>query len=443
MKLEAHKANGKSASTHAAVSSPAPSKSTPQAPLSLAYLTTEYPKVSHSFIRREIVELARRGHTVMRLAIRPGAVKDEQDRAEAAQTFVCLEQPRSRMLADAAWFQTFRPRRWIAAALMAARMSRASDRGLLRHGAYLVEAAVLARRCEAHGVRHVHVHFGTNAAAVARLMRCLGGPSYSMTIHGPDEFDSVKGFSLTEKAVDAAFVVAISEFGAAQLKRWVPLEHWSKIHVVHCSVGDEFFSQAVPVQAACKTLLSIGRLSAQKGQLVLVEAMRRLLLRCPEARLVLAGDGEMRAEVEGAIRAAGIERQVTITGWIDELTVRQLLKDARALVQPSFAEGLPVVMMESLAMARPVIGTRIAGIPELVRPLENGWLVTAGNVDELVDAMEEAMRASPSRLDEMGKAGQARVRARHATVTEVDKLEALLRAQLSDASPVAGAPFAL
>lgn len=404
-----------------------PQPSVPGGPLAVAYLTTEYPKVSHSFIRREIVELSRRGHRILRLTIRSGAVADVQDKAEAEQTFVCLAQPRWKMLEASAWFQARRPRQWLEAMRMALRMSASSERGITRHAAYLVEAAVLARECARQGVNHVHVHFGTNAAAVARLMRCLGGPTYSMTVHGPDEFDAVRGFSLAEKVNDAAFVVAISEFGAAQLKRWIPAEQWSKVHVVRCSVGPEFFDHGAPVPTDSTTLLSIGRLSAQKGQLVLVEAMRKVVQKHPEARLVLAGDGEMRAEVEAAIREAKLERHVTITGWIDETTVRSSLQAARALVQPSFAEGLPVVMMEALAMARPVLATRIAGVPELVVPGENGWLFTAGSVDELVVAMNEALEFSTARLDDMGRAGRARVRERHSTATEVDKLEGLFR----------------
>jgi glycosyltransferase involved in cell wall biosynthesis len=395
----------------------------------LGYLTTEYPKVSHSFIRREIVELARRGHDVHRFAIRAGTVADVQDKAEAAQTFVCLSQPKYALAAATLWCQATRPARWLAAMAMARSMSAASERGWLRHLAYLGEAALLTRVCQQRGIRHIHVHFGTNAAAVARLMRCLGGPTYSFTVHGPDEFDAVRGFSLAEKAADAAFVIAISEYGAAQLRRWIPPSDWQKIHVVHCTVADNWFEHATPVSRASKTLLSIGRLSAQKGQLILIEAMRRLVQQHPDAKLVLGGDGEMRADVEKAIAEAKLQNHVSITGWIDEQTIRGLLTDARALVQPSFAEGLPVVIMEAFAMRRPVIATQIAGIPELVRPGENGWLVTAGTVEDLVAAMSEALTADPARLDAMGHAGQARVKSQHAALTEVNKLEALFGAQ--------------
>ena len=398
--------------------------------LRIAYLTTEYPKVSHTFIRREILELERRGHHVWRMAIRGagGAIADAADRDEAQKTIVCLNLPKSGMLMSIAAVKLRHPLRWLRAMGMMWRMSKVSDRGVLRHIAYLWEAAVLLRICEREHIEHVHVHFGTNAAAVARLMRCLSGDQlrYSVMIHGPDEFDSPRAFSLGDKVADAAFVCAISDFCSAQIRRWSESRDWRKIHVVRCTVGTEFFDRAKPIPQHSRTLLSVGRLSAQKGQLLLIEAMSRLRDDGVDARLVLAGDGEMRAELEQAIAAARLSDRVTITGWVDEATVREHLLNARALVQPSFAEGLPVVMMEALAMQRPVVGTAIAGVPELVRPGENGWIIPAGNVDELVIAMRDVMSAPIEKLNRMGAAGAQRVRERHYTPTEADKLEALL-----------------
>lgn len=403
---------------------------TPSTALRIAYLTTEYPKVSHTFIRREIVELERRGHHGLRLAIRASgaAVADPADRAEAERTIVCLNLSKWRMLCSVMRVKLAHPIRWLSGLAMTWRMSRVSDRGLLRHFAYLWEAAVLLRTCQRENILHVHVHFGTNVAAVARLMRCLsgGGLSYSMTVHGPDEFDSPRGFSLGEKVADAAFVVAISDFCSAQIRRWAEPRDWSKIHVVRCTVGEEFFDRAKPIPPQSRTLLSVGRLSAQKGQLLLIDAMRRLRDQRVDCRLVLAGDGEMRGEIERAIAAAKLADRVTITGWIDEATVREHLLNARALVQPSFAEGLPVVMMEALAMRRPVIATAIAGVPELVQPDQTGWLIPAGNVAELVEAMREALEMPVEQLNRMGERGAQRVRERHYTPAEVDKLEALL-----------------
>jgi len=405
----------------------APGDAGPQPRLRVAYLTTEYPKVSHTFIRREIRALEARGVEVLRLAIRHGPTVDPADRDEAARTFVCLGQSRVPLLRAVAATALGRPRRLLHGLAAALRMNRASDRGALRHLAYLCEAAALLRVCTAAGIDHVHVHFGTNAAAVARLLRCLSGGrvTYSMTVHGPDEFDAPRALGLREKVADAAFVVAISDYCSAQLRRWSRPADWHKLHVVRCAVDEEFFAASCPVPPQSRTLLSIGRLSAQKGQLLLLEAMQRLCADGTDARLLLVGDGELRADVECAIRARRLERHVAVTGWVGEQELLRLLALARALVQPSFAEGLPVVLMEAMAMGRPVVATHIAGIPELVVAGESGWLVPAGNVGELVAAMRAVLAQEPARLAAMGRAAAQRVRERHDAATAAAQLEQL------------------
>lgn len=397
--------------------------------LRLAYLTTEYPKASHTFIRREILELERRGMLVERLSIRDsgGAIADEADRREQQRTFICLHQPKLRFAMAVLRCAVTHPGRFLRALRTTLTMGRRSDRGVLRHLAYLAETCVLLRVTSRRSIDHVHVHFGTNAAAVARLMRILGGPTYSMTVHGPDEFDAPRGFSLGDKVVDAEFVCAISAFCAAQLQRWTPYEHWSKISIVHCSVDESFLDTPTPINRSSNMFLSIGRLSAQKGQLLLIEAIASLIAGGTDVRLVLAGDGEMRPEIERCVREMNLAEHVTITGYVDEQRIRDLIGECRALVQPSFAEGLPVVIMEALAMGRPVIASCINGIPELVKRAENGWLITPGSVMQIADAIGEVLRTDTDRLFEMGLDGRERVMAEHRCSTEVDKLVALLR----------------
>lgn len=397
--------------------------------MKLAYLTTQYPKASHTFIRRELQALERRGHEVVRIAIRrPEArVVDPADLEEDARTFHCLAQPSKRLLKATLREAVRAPLAFLAALRRTLAMGRTSHRGLLRHIAYLAEACLVLEHLRDQQVEHVHVHFGSNAAAVARLVRRLGGPRYSMTVHGPDEFDSPVGYSLAGKIEDAAFVVGVCSFGSAQLRRWVDPAHWPKIHVVRCAVDERFLGPVEPIAENADELLCIGRLSAQKGQVVLVDAMAELVKEGFAGRLVLAGDGELRGAIERRIAEHGLGHRVEITGWVDEARVRALLARCRCVVLPSFAEGLPVVLMEALASARPVISTYVAGIPELVQPGENGWLVPAGDTAALTHAMREAVRAPAAVLDRLGRAGRERVRELHHLDTEVARLEALLQ----------------
>ena len=401
--------------------------------LRLAYLTTQYPAVSHTFIRRELVELERRGHHVLRLAIRrvAGPLPDPADSAEQSKTLHCLAQPMVALLVAVICSMASRPFRFVATAGAALTLARRSDRGLVRHLAYLVEAAYLLGVVRRERIQHVHVHFGTNAAAVALLMRRLGGPSYSIAIHGPAEFDAPIGLSLAKKVEAAAFVTAISHFGSAQTKRWTPLRAWPKVHIIRCGVGESFVQPATPIDPDSRTFLCIGRLNEQKGHLLLLDAFAHLVESGAQARLVLAGDGELRGEIESRIAALGILDWVEITGWIDEAGVRQRIRECRAVVLSSFAEGLPMVLMEALALGRPVIATSIAGIPELVQPGVSGWLVPAGNAPALAEAMDAALSAPAHRLDAMAAAGRIAVSERHSTASEAAKLESLFVAAVA------------
>ena len=401
--------------------------------MKVAYLVNQYPKVSHTFIRREILALERQGVSVARFALRgwDAEVKGAEDLAERARTRHILREGLPRLLGRALRRSFASPVRAWRALRGAWQMSRHAERSWPYHLMYFVEACTLADWLEQDGIDHVHAHFGTNSTEVALLAHLLGGPSYSFTVHGPEEFDKPRFLHLTRKIRDAAFVVAISSYGRSQLWRWLPAGDWEKVEVVHCALEKSFFQAADEVVAQpSRRLVNVGRLCAQKGQLLLVEAAALLKKEGEDFALVLAGDGEMREPIEAAIRRHGLESRVRITGWVDSATVRAEMLQARALVLPSFAEGLPVVIMEAMAVGRPVVTTRIAGIPELVRAGVDGWLVAPGDIVQLKQAMLECLQASPERLLEMGKAANAQVRLRHDADVEAAKLKGLFEKSL-------------
>ena len=398
--------------------------------LRVAYLVNHYPKVSHSFIRREILALERRGLSVERIAVRgwDDELPDAADRAERERTRYLLRPGFAGVLGAALAMALTRPLRFLRAARLGAAMWRGSNRTVFHHLAYLAEACRLVRWTDTARVSHLHAHFGTNPAEVAMLARELGGPPYSFTVHGPEEFDSPGALGLGEKGRRAAFVVAVSSYGRSQLLRWLPAADWRKVEVVHCGLEQDFHRGAPEGASLAPRLVCVGRLCEQKGQLLLVEATQRVVAAGRPFELVLAGDGEMRAEIEALIDRLGVRAHVRITGWIANDTVREEILAARALVLPSFAEGLPVVIMEAMALRRPVITTFVAGIPELVRDGENGWLVAAGDVAGLAQAMTDCLAASTETLERMGEAAHARVLARHDVDTEAAKLAALFAA---------------
>jgi colanic acid/amylovoran biosynthesis glycosyltransferase len=397
----------------------------------IAYLINRYPAVSHSFIRREIQALERLGHDVLRISIRglgeplPG----REDQLEQHRTRYVLQQGPFQLTVALLRRSLTRPLSLLSAFRLAWKTGRRAERPLAIQFIYLLEACRIAEWLSAEGVEHLHAHFGTNSAQVAMLVRELGGPPWSFTVHGPEEFDKAPLIALSEKIRRAEFVVAISSFGRSQLYRLVSRDHWKKVHVVHCGIEAAFHDVPGPRNGYLgRRLICIGRLCEQKGQLLLLDAMRVLVERGTQFELVLAGDGEMRDELEQLVAEHRLEPFVRITGWISGDQVRQEILAARAMVLPSFAEGLPVVLMEAMALGTPVISTFVAGIPELVKPGDHGWLVPAGDVDGLVSAMKECLDASSEALEQMGARTRTQVLQSHNIDQEAAKLADLFEA---------------
>jgi colanic acid/amylovoran biosynthesis glycosyltransferase len=396
----------------------------------IAYLTNLYPAVSHSFIRREIEAVEAAGAIVHRFSVRaadPAQLPEERDQAELDKTVVLLAAGVLQMALAVLRTIVTLPGASLAALGISFGKAGLSIHDLVRSAAYFAEAAVLAMRMRALGIDHLHAHFGTNPAMVARIASRLSGIPYSFTVHGPDEFDAPGKLDLRGKISDAAFCVAISSYGRSQLMRWSLVEDWPKIEIVRCGVDASYLSQetalAVPDDAR---LCSVARLSGQKGIPLLIEAAARLTRMGRNFRLTLVGDGELRADVEEMIRRLELQDVVEITGWASSDKVIAHLLTSRAMVLPSFAEGLPVVIMEALALERPVIVTAIAGTPELVDE-KCGWLISPGCVESLVGAMEKAIGAPSDTLAGMGQTGRQRIIEQHDSRSNGQHLYTLFR----------------
>jgi glycosyltransferase involved in cell wall biosynthesis len=382
--------------------------------MQLAYLVNQYPAVSHSFVRREILAIEALGHSVSRFSIRAPQrdLPDARDRQEALKTATILSGNFAGLAAAAIQRLLRHPRR----VLTAFRQTRSAPgrAGLVRRIAYVAEGIWLGRELERAGVQHLHAHFGTNPAAVARVAHLVSGISYSFTVHGPDEFDEPAHIDLPGKIADASFVVAISDYGRSQLCRWSKLADWHKIVVVRCGLDIDQFDQfaAENEDERDLDLCTIARLAPQKGLPILIEALGSLARAGRRPNLTIIGDGPLRDELEAQARNHGVADQVRFLGARDGATVTEVLTRSKIMVLPSFAEGLPVVIMEAYACGTPVATTAIAGIPELV-DRSCGWLIPPGSVEALAAAITAGLDSSIAQRQQLSAVGQARVRDLH------------------------------
>jgi glycosyltransferase involved in cell wall biosynthesis len=397
----------------------------------IAYLINQYPAISHTFIRREIRALEDMGVTIERFALRgwDSEFVDPLDLEELARTRHTLKDGTGRLILGALGWGLRRPSAFLRGLKLAFSMSKGAVRPWPYHLIYLAHACKIVTWLERTDVDHLHAHFGSNSAEIAALVEAIGGPSFSFTTHGSEVFDDPKRHALPLKIDRSRFAVTSCAYIGSQMMYHVPPAHWSKVNVVRCGLAaSAFVGEAAPLPDV-PVYLSVGRFSPEKGHLLLIEAFAAVHSAYPGgARLVLAGDGPMRAALEDRIAQLNLEQAVRITGWVTSDQVRKELRGARALVHPSFTEGLPVVIMEAMAERRPVISTFIAGIPELVQDGRTGWLVPAGQVKDLAQAMLACAAMPSEKLEAIGRAGFDRVRARHDASVEAAKLKVLIEA---------------
>lgn len=388
-----------------------------------AFLVSKYPDVSHTFILREVLALRERGVAVDVASINdppPRAKLTAVEAAEADRTFYVKRQGAVGALRSLVW-ALGRPS-GLLDALECALMLNAGDlRATVMNLFYFVEALILAQWMSERGLHHVHVHFATPAATVGMMAAMTGGATFSMTVHGPDEFYDVSKYALREKIAAAKFVVAISYFAQSQLMKLSPMEQWKKFEVSRLGVdSSQFAPRELRREPGKLRVLCVGRLVAAKGQGILIRAVARLREAGREVELTLVGDGPDREHLEQMVAVRGLEG-VRFTGSVNQDHIRELYQGADVFALASFAEGVPVVLMEAMAMEIPAVSTRIAGIGELIENGVDGVLVAASDVEGLAKMLAELMDDAEW-AERLGRAGRAKVQREYELGPSVDRL---------------------
>jgi len=395
------------------------------APGPIAYLTGEYPRATDTFIQREVAALRALGFTIHTCTIRRTATQHHTDaaqRAEAAATFAVLPATLRLSHPGAHLRALGHPGRYLRALVLAWRTAPRGLRGRAYNLVYFAEAVTLAAHLRAIGAVHLHNHIAKASCTVAMLASALTGIPFSFTLHGPDDLWEPAHWHLHDKIARAAFVACISQFCRAQAMLFADRADWDRLHVVHCGVDPDAYPAA---SGTGDQLVFVGRLAAVKGLPVLFQALAQARRTRPGLRLTLIGDGPDRAVLKDEARTLGLD--ATFLGYRAPAEVAQVLATADALVLPSFAEGVPVVLMEAMAARLPVIATRVAGVPELVEHGIMGLLVPPGDADALASAILTLM-ADPALRAAMGAAGQAQVARAFDAATEAAVLAALFKA---------------
>ena len=404
-------------------------ESSPHAP-ALAYLTSQYPATSHTFIRREITALRQLGASIGTFSVRPPSdaeLTDDADIAEHRSTFTLLQQPASAFAAAHLAMLVRHPAKYLRVLGLALSHRPAGLSSLFKASAHFAEAILLARELERRGYTHLHNHFANPAATVGFLATRLLDMRWSFTIHGISETDYPAGVTLARKVEAADMVVCVSWFGQAQAMRMVDPRHWLKFQVVRCGLPLDAVARAQSKKPGTGTIICVGRLSPEKGHAGLLSAFARLRDRFPDARLILVGDGPSRDEIEALAGSLGIAETVKFRGRLSEPETLEEIGKSDILVLPSLMEGLPIVLMEAMAMGVPVVASRLAGIPELITDKVEGLLFTPAKWDELADRLSDLL-GDPDLGERLAGPARAKIEAEFDGATSAKQLSTLFGA---------------
>jgi colanic acid/amylovoran biosynthesis glycosyltransferase len=378
--------------------------------VSIAYVISQYPTFNHTFVLREVRALRACGAKVQTISVRGPDRRREQltteEQEEMDTTLYVLAAGPLRILA--AHMSTFarRPSNYCAGLGMAIRLAGLDLSRFAAHMIAFAEAVAIGNWAARRGFRHLHTHFCTDATMLAARIFSL---SFSMTIHGPDEFNDVVAFHLAEKVAKGRFACAISHFGKSQIMRASAWQDWSKIEYSYLGVDPAIFTPR-PFRRSPDPfrILSVGRLAPAKGHHVLIAAITILVEEGRRVELLIAGDGPERRALEQHAADCGLGERVHFTGALPQPEIRALYQETDCFALASFAEGIPVVLMEAMAMEIPCVTTWINGIPELIRHEIDGLLAPPSDVSTLARQIARLMDDA-ALCERLGRAGRCRV----------------------------------
>ena len=399
--------------------------------IALAYLCGEYPRATDTFIQREVAALRRAGLRVETIAVRrparqeQGSAEQEEERRRTHYLLPCTLRV---LLADHLGLLWHNPIRYFRGSWLALTVRAPGLRALLYQLFYFAEAGMVAAHMRRLHLSHLHNHAPDSSGYVAMLAAELAGFTYSMTIHGFGILSEPVRWRLREKIDRALFTICVSLHARSQAMLWSKRTCWPRLHVVHCGIEPNQIT-ARHHQWRGQRLLFVGRFDHVKGLPLLLEAFANLVERDPNLHLDLVGDGPETSDLEALARELELSERITFHGYHSQAELRQDFALADVFVMTSFAEGIPVVLMEAMAQGVPVVAPRITGIPELVEDGVSGLLYTPGAVDQLVERIERLLVDAELR-NECAEGGRKKVAEEFNLLLETIKLAAIMEENL-------------
>lgn len=405
----------------------------------LAYLCGEYPRATDTFIQREVRGLRERGWRVETISVRRPHVREqgsEEQAGERERTYYLLPSSPWRLLGAHLRAACRSPRRYLSSLRLALVVRAPGIKSFLLQCAYFLEAGLVSDRMRKENLSHIHNHSPDAGGYVAMMASEMGGTTFSMTLHGFAAFSEPTRWRLREKLSRCLFSICVSQFGRGQAMLWSAPEDWEKFELVHCGLDG---GQRVRKKhrGAGSTLVYAGRLDHVKGLPLLIRAVGQLRESGERVTLELIGDGPERERIRQLVADEGLQQVVRMPGYLSQRELQGVFEAADIFVMTSFAEGIPVVLMEAMAAGVPVIAPRIAGIPELVEHQVSGWLYSCGDVDELVSALRHLLRDGELR-EKLAESGRLAVLESFDRQKECERLDSIFRRRIrsGSASPI-------
>lgn len=400
-------------------------------PMKLLYLVGQYPAINHSYLVAEVRHLRSLGFEVPVVSISPPDRPVEKlspvEREETARTYYVKAEPAAKVaLLNLGEFLRH-PLRYLRGLIFALRLAGISPRRVAYHLAYFGEAILVGRRMRQCGVAHVHASFSASVALIAAHTFPV---TMSFGVYGFGELHDPVGTHLAERIKGSLFVRSISRHGRGQLMLSCARSEWRKLIYVPLGIDATEFAPGPQRTASSKPqLLCVGRSAPEKGQGLLLEAIAALSAEGRPVHLRLVGDGPDRAWLENRAAELGIASSVEFAGWVDQAGLMALYAETDLFVLPSLVEGIPMVLMEAMAMQIPCVAPRITGIPELIRHGVDGMLFAVADVEDLKQNIHHLLQ-SPDLCAQMGKQARARVVRDYDMVRNTERFAAALTEQL-------------